>query len=435
MTAALPDNTRSQLVRAIGRWSMVALAINCILGSGIFGLPSVLAGLIGGASPLAVVLAGAAMAVIVACHAEVASRFSASGGTYLYVREAFGRLAGVEVAWLMLLGRLTALAAAVNLFVAYLGEFRADATQPLPRLALITLCIGTLALANYRGVASGTRLSNVTGVAKLATLAVVCVAGLGYLAVHGSVAPAAAPAGVAGWLKALLLLFFAYGGYEASLLPMGEADNPRRDAAFALFSALIILTVFYSLLQLIVVGVLSDAAHSARPLADATRITLGGWGAGFVALGALLSVSGFVSAHLLTGPRLTYALAEHGDFPRLFAAVHARFRTPYVSILLFALAVWAFAQFAGFSWNVTLSAVARLFYYGAVCAAVPVLRRRQPQAARFRLPGGAVLPALGVLICLTLLTQVDFSKSLILLATVAGAFLNWWLVSTRVRVS
>jgi basic amino acid/polyamine antiporter, APA family len=410
---------------------MVALAVNCIVGSGIFGLPSVLAGLTGGASPLAVLLAGAAMAVIAACHAEVASQFTASGGTYLYVREAFGRLAGIEVAWLMLLGRLTALAAAVNLFVAYLGEFWAAATQPAPRLALITLFIGTLALANYRGVASGTRLSNVIGVAKLATLTVVCVAGLGYLAAHGRLAPVAAPAGVAQWLKALLLLFFAYGGYEAALLPMGEAANPRRDAAFALISGLIIVTVLYSLLQLIVVGVLSDAAHSVRPLADAARAALGGGGAAFVAFGALLSVCGFVSAHLLTGPRLTYALAERGDFPRVFAAVHARFRTPYVSVLLFALAVWAFAQFAGFSWNVTLSAVARLFYYGAVCAAVPVLRHRQPQAARFRLPGGTVLPALGVLICLTLLTQVDFSKSIILLATVAAAFVNWTLVRAR----
>jgi amino acid transporter len=98
---------------------------------------------------------------------------------------------------------------------------------------------------------------------------------------------------------------------------------------------------------------------------------------------------------------------------------------------VYALLVWAFALLGSFTWNLTLSAVARLFYYGAVCAAVPVLRRRQPGAAAFRLPGGAALPVLGVLICLTLFTRVDFSKSVILLAVIVAATLNWLLVRRR----
>src|SRR5258708_35085115 len=103
-----PRTSQPQLVRAIGRWSMVALAVNSILGSGIFGLPSVIAGLVGGASPAAVLIAGAGMAVIIACYAEVASQFTETGGTYLYVRHAVGQLAGVQVGWLMLLSRLAA---------------------------------------------------------------------------------------------------------------------------------------------------------------------------------------------------------------------------------------------------------------------------------------------------------------------------------------
>jgi APA family basic amino acid/polyamine antiporter len=103
--------------------------------------------------------------------------------------------------------------------------------------------------------------------------------------------------------------------------------------------------------------------------------------------------------------------------------------------VVFALLLWAFSQFASFSWNVTLSAVARLFYYGGVCAAVPVLRRRQPGEARFRVPGGVLLPVLGVLICAVLMTRVDFSKSLVLLATIALALLNWAAVRDRGPVS
>jgi APA family basic amino acid/polyamine antiporter len=131
---------------------------------------------------------------------------------------------------------------------------------------------------------------------------------------------------------------------------------------------------------------------------------------------------------MLTVPRSLLALAEGGDFPAAFGRIHPRFRTPYVSIVVFALLVWVFSQLAGFSWNVTLSAVARILYYAGICAAVPVLRATQPAAAAFRLRGGITLPAAGVAICVLLLGGVDFSKSVILLATIAIGLLNWALV-------
>ena len=421
-------NTSPQLVRAIGRWSMVALALNSILGSGIFGLPSAIAALVGNASTVVVLVGGGVSALILACYAELASQFTASGGTYLYVRRAFGRLTGLQVAWLSLLSRLTACAAAVNLLVAYLGEFWPQATQPLPRACVIFIFIGTLAAVNVRGVGAGTRISNAAIVAKISALALVCIAGALYLSRHAAVAPVPVTTSPGSWLDAVLLLLFAFGGYEAALNPMGEAKHPRRDAAFALFVALAILVVLYALLQWVVTGVLPDPAHSSRPLAAAAHVFMGEFGAGFVSAAALVSVYGYIGANLLTVPRSMFALAEGGDFPRLFAAVHPRFRTPHVAILVFAVLVAAFSLLASFTWNVTLSAVARLFYYAAICAAVPVLRARQPAAALFRVPGGVVVPVLGVLICLTLLTRVDFSKSLIVLVTVAIALGNWLMV-------
>ena len=141
-----------QLKRAIGRWSLAALAVNTILGSAIFGLPSVLAGAVGNASPLAVLLGGLAMVIIVSCYAEVASQFTGSGGSYLYVRYTFGRFAGIQVGWLNLLTRFSAYGAAVNLFVLYLGEFFPDVAHPVPRCAVITFLVGSLTVVNYRGV-------------------------------------------------------------------------------------------------------------------------------------------------------------------------------------------------------------------------------------------------------------------------------------------
>jgi APA family basic amino acid/polyamine antiporter len=431
MVMTNPRPSEVELVRAIGRWTLVALTVNSILGSGIFGLPSVIAAVLGNLSPWAVLLAGAAMAVIVSCYGEVASQFAETGGTYLYIRHAFGRFAGLQVGWMTLLSRFTACAAAANLLVVYAGEFWPEATHTVPRFMIITVFVGTLAIVNYRGVGAGALVSNVSVVAKLLALGLVCALGAGYLIAHPAVPMAAPSAEWDGWLKAILLLFFAYGGYEAALNPMGEAKNPRRDVAFALFVALIIVTLLYTVLQFIVVGVLPDPAHSDRPLADAARIFIGRPGAALIAAGALISVYGYLSANLLTGPRAMFALAELGDFPALFAAVHPRMRTPYVAIAVFALLIWIFALFGSFSWNVTLSAVARLAYYGAVCAAVPVLRRKQPGAATFRVPGGPILPILGMVICTALLTRVDFTKSLILVATIVIALLNWLAVRNR----
>src|SRR5579862_8924711 len=165
------------LVRAIGRWSLVALTVNCILGSGIFGLPSQVAGLLGRMSSWAVLLAGAAMGVIIVCYAEVASQFAQTGGTYIYCREAFGSLTGLQVGWMMMLSRLTACAANANLLVIYLGTFWPQMSRPFARWSVITLLLGVLLAVNYRGVRDGTLMSNVFVVAKLVPLAIVGLVG------------------------------------------------------------------------------------------------------------------------------------------------------------------------------------------------------------------------------------------------------------------
>jgi basic amino acid/polyamine antiporter, APA family len=426
-----PQPVQPQLLRAIGRWSMVALVVNSIVGSGIFGLPAVLAGLLHEVSPLAVLIAGAGMGVIIACYAELASQFTETGGTYLYLRHTFGRLVGLQVGWMTLLTRLTACAANVNLLIAYLGEFWPELTHGTARCVVITLFIGALAAVNYRGVGGGTSLSNTAVTAKLLALGALCAAGLAWIAVHPPLAVPRISSTEHDWLGAMVLLLFAYGGYETALNPMGEARDPRRDAPFALFTALAIVIALYSTVQLIVVAVLPDPAHSERPLADVARVLMGPKGAAFIAVAALVSVYGFISANLLSVPRSLFALAQRCDFPRAFGAVHPRWRTPHVSIGVFALLVWVFSQFAGFTWNVTLSAVSRILYYAAICAAVPVLRRRQPGAAAWRMPGGPLLPLAGVAICAVLLTRVDFSRSAVLLATTAVALANWLAVRAR----
>jgi amino acid transporter len=371
------------------------------------------------------------MGVIMGCFAEVASRFRQAGGPYLYARVAFGRLMGIQTAWMLWLGQIAAPAANANLFVIYLGEFWPHAKNPLPRALILTVLVGLLTFINIRGVRAAAEVSNLFTAAKLVPLFGVIVLGLFVLYNHHwTIANASVTSpGATQWMKAVLLLVFAYGGFETALAPMSEAKNPRRDAPFALLVALLLCAVIYALIQWVVVGVLPNAMGSQRPLADVARVAIGPIGAALVAVGALISFYGYLSAKILAMPRVTFALAEQGDFPKTFAAVHRRYHTPYVSVLVFAALVWGFALMGEFKWNVTLSAVARLLYYGVGCAALPVLRRKQPEGALFHLPAGNFFAVVGVILCAVLVTRVDFGQSLILAATIALALVNWAVVA------
>jgi amino acid transporter len=374
------------------------------------------------------------MGIILACFAEVASRFSHTGGPYLYAHDAFGRFMGIQVAWLVWFVRLTSCAANANLFVVYLGQFWPDVTRTAPKLGILTLLVGFLAVVNVLGVRSGASVSNFFTATKLTSLGVVAVAGTIYLiTTHTIIPPTFLSPGQNNWAHAMVLLIFAYGGFEAALISAGEAKDPRRDMPFGLFAALITCAIIYGLIQWVVVGVLPDPGHSQRPLADVAQIVMGHGGSVLIAMGALFSIYGYLSGNMLATPRITFALAERGDFPSWFALVHPRFRTPYFSIFVFAVIVWLLAWFGSFAGNATLSAGSRLFYYGVICASLPALRRKRKTPAGFHLPGGTVMATLGVMICAALLTQIEYNKSIVLLIAVAVAFLNWLSVRPRVQ--
>jgi amino acid transporter len=221
---------------------------------------------------------------------------------------------------------------------------------------------------------------------------------------------------------------FAYGGYETALIPGGEATRPRRDYPFALFTALIVLTVIYTMTQWLTISLLPAAHMSERPLASAAERMVGPWGASFISAGVLLSCFGYLSANLLGFPRMLFALAEHGDMPAWLGRVHPRFRTPSTAILVFGACLYGFSLAGGFEWNLGISAISRLVYYGSVCAALPVLRRKpHVPPADFRLPAGDLVAALAVVVSLLLFPKLDCSALLVmaLLAVLIGIN-SWW---------
>ena len=427
--AASPATTRPQLVRAIGRWDLTALVVNSVIGSGIFGLPVLLIGLVGRWSPLAFLAAAAGLAVIALCFAELASRFDLAGGPYLYARAAFGRFVGLQVGWINWLVRITSAAANANLFVVYLAEFWPAAKEFGPRALVLTAIFGLLAVVNYRGVRQGAQVSDIFAVAKTLPLALFGLIGLFFL--RGEYFGTGGAAGTGEWTQALLLLVFAYGGFESALIPAEEVREPRRNYPFALLVAFGLIALLYTLIQTVAVGTLPPGTETDRPLALSAGLFLGAGGAALISLAALVSTTGLLSGTMLNSPRLTYALAEQGDFPAVFAAVHKRFHTPHVSILIYAVLSWGLAVYGSFAWNANLSAVARLLIYGSACAALLMFRARGGEAPAFRVPAGQVLAVAGIGFCVWLLLRMSREEFVILGATALLAAATWLWVRRR----
>jgi APA family basic amino acid/polyamine antiporter len=418
------------LVRTIGRWSLTALMVNSIVGVSIFKLPADLARNLGGWSPLSCVAAGAGILVIAGCIAEVSSRYEETGGLYLYARDALGRFAGLLVAWLTWLTRIAAPAAAANLVWTYSAKFFPRLESGAGKFLFLFLLIGHLALFNYWGVKTGKNLSNFFTAVKVGFLLAFILVGYWAIIARPELrVPLLAPiVSAKSWFQTMLLLVYAYGGFEGALFVGGESTNPRRDTPMALLLALGIVCLIYTAVQYVTIATLPDAGMSARPLADAAQRFVGGSGAAAIAMAALISGYGYLSANVLHAPRITYALAEQGDFPAFLGAVHSKYRTPYVSILVYAALVFLFALIGNFQWNALLSAASRLSVYGAMALAVPILRSRNDGKAKFQLPAPYLFAGLGILFSVVLATRMGRSEFVVIGATSVIAMINWAVV-------
>lgn len=379
-------------------------------------------------------LAAGCCATMILCFAEVASRFSGTGGAYLFTRVAFGPFVGLQVGWLSYFVRAITAAVQANVFSTYLAGFFPWAGTRLGGIAGTTVFIGLLAAVNIRSVMSGARVSNGFALVKITPLLLFGIIGLIWIG-SGKAVPAPIPSdpSLSSWLEVLLLLMFAYGGFESAVIPLAEAKNPRRDAPFALLGGLGLAALLYILAQLTVLASLPDPGATNRPLAESARVLLGDAGAAIITVAALISVYGWLASNMLTVPRLSMAMAEQGDFPSFFARVHPVFRTPWISILFFAAVSWTLANQAGLLENLSLASVSRLFVYGLVCAALPVLRKREGgdiPPPLFRAPMGIALATIGVGVSLALATRINLREAVTLGLTVTLAT-GYWFASRR----
>jgi basic amino acid/polyamine antiporter, APA family len=412
-----PEVTPAGLLRAVSRWQLLGLAINDVVGSGIYLLPAATAALLGAASVWAVLLAGLAAALLVLCFAEASSHFDQPGGAYLYTREAFGRFIGFEVGWMTWLSRVIGLAS----FGAGLAQAASllwpAAESRWARAAIICALILPLAGINVRGVSAGARTAVVLVIAKMLPLVFFIAVGAWF--VDGShLAILEVPRGGALGQAALLLLF-AYGGFENTPVAAGEYLNPRRNVPFALLSMILVVTLLYGAVQVVALGTLPALARSSSPLADAAGRFAGHAGAWLLTLGAMLSIIGIAGNTMLSGPRYLFALASDGYGPRWLARVHPEYRTPAVAIIVQALLALALAMSGSFVQLASLSVIARVATYVGTAAAVPILRRRLAPGASMRLPLGPTIPIAALIVASALLGSATAAS----LLGVAGALI------------
>ena len=423
-------------VRSLGRWAMTGLVLNCIIGSGIFGLPGELNRLLGRASPAAMIFAVIPVACIMAAMAEVASQFTEPGGAYLYARTLFGRFIGLQVGWFSLFSIIAAAAANANLFVVYLAGVFPEAGRGLLRVLFLSLLIGVPALVNYFGARHGASLSSALIVAKTLPLVLLIVLGVAlfghhFQAIHLSQITAPGPR---PWLTSLLLLVFAYGGFEYAIIPGGEVKDPKRTMPFALGASLLVVMVIYTLIQFVTVATIGTST-SDRPVAGCR---VGSAGAGRRDIhrdrGDDFDQRACFERDAARAAARLFAFGA-GRISRASSRGCTRDSTrPTTAIVWYAGLVWVLAVTGGF--YVALGVVHGV-RGGDVCERLRVHDQAETHAPRGGCHARAVRRARRHIrhrrFDRAALRQLDRTEALLMIVTALIAIANWWLVRGRPR--
>ncbi|MFZ1304985.1 MAG: amino acid permease [Ferruginibacter sp.] len=411
---------------------MVLLVINGVVGSGIFGLPAKTFKETGVYSIAAFGVCAIAVFIIILCFAEVSSRFTKTGGPYLYALSSFGPLPAFLTGWLLLVTRFITYAALINLLVTYLSVFSEWFTQPSSRIITIILLTGLLALINHLGVKDSTRVNNFLTFAKLLPLFLFIIVGFFFIETKNF--EIKHTPGFSSFSSTVLLLVFAFGGFESVLVNSGEVKDPGKNLPFALLLAALMIAVIYVLIQIVSIGTLPTLATSGKPLAEAAGLFMGKTGATLIAIGALFSVTGTLNAIMLVGSRLPYAFSEEKQFPKIFSFIHPKYKTPTLSLLLFMTVTILVSINYSFLSAASLSAITRVMIYAIVCISLIVLRKKNAaQTGYFKIRYGKFVAIAGIVITIWLLSSSGLKELKDVAIAIGIGLLIYFLVEWQKR--
>ncbi|HEY5690785.1 MAG TPA: APC family permease [Cyclobacteriaceae bacterium] len=416
----------SQFIRAIRKWDLVLLMINTIIGAGIFGLPSKVFQLSGAYSILAFVVCALVIFNIILCFAEVGSRFDKTGGPYIYILESFGAFPAFIMGWLLLWSRIISYAALINLLVTYSSYYNPFLGQPFPRIVIILLITLALTAINYVGVKKTTTVNNLLTFGKVLPLLVFILAGLFFLEpqlITFNQLPE-----FRNFSSSVLLLVFAFGGFEVVVINSGEMRNPSKIVPYALIISALIVMILYGSIQVVSVGTLPSLATSEKPLADAAQNFMGHFGGNLITIGAIISIVGALSAILLVGSRLLFALSHEGQLPQILSTINDRYSTPAIALFVFTFLSVVLAITGSFIYAITITAIIRTVMYAMVCGSLIKLRLNDSSQSNpyYKIPFGILFASTGILFSIWLFSSSQLAEMRDVIICIAFGALIYW---------
>jgi len=403
-------NNNKELERVVGVTGLSLNIINITVGAGIFALPAIVGVELGAFSIFAYVFCGIMMASIMLCYAEIGTRITKTGGSYAYVVAAFGDFFGFIVNWLAVFGgSILGSAALMNIIADSLAVIFPIFSNPLIRGSFFFVLIAFLVVTNIRGAKEGVAFIKWITIIKLLPLIGIIIFGLGHINssnLHWEHLPSLNTFG-----NTTLVLFFAFAGFETALGASGEIKNPKRTIPLGILLGGGVVIILYLLLQTVTQGVLGSQMELVKdaPLAAVAERIIGSFGGTMLLIAAAISCFGAVSTDILSTPRVLFAGAKDGLFPKFLGKIHPKFATPYWSIICFSALIFLFSISGGFQQLAILASAAILLIYLFVVLATIKLRvKKQDDSEKtFKVPGGLVIPSIGVASIVWLLTSLS----------------------------
>ena len=407
---------KSELKSELTLFDVTNLVVGAIIGADIYVASALGARLLGSWSLIVWVLAGIIAIVIALCFAQCAALLPRVGGPYAYAHAAWGTFAGFIVGWSLWLAEWLSLAVFPVAFVQYLMFF--VNLDPISQVVVKTLFVAFLIITNIVGVKAAGRTNDVLTLVKLFPLVFFVAVGLFYIASNTATAvmnlQPSSLVNFGNFGSALVLIFWAYAGFEISTIPTEEIKEPGKTIPKAIMLGISIVIIFYLITNVVLFAVMGSKALAdpmvTAPLATATNMMLKSIpalaviGGIIVGGGALISVAGSDESGMIGTSRLGYALAADGLFPRVFAKIHPKFKTPYLGILIQATTALVAAIIGQLGMLIATSVFFMAIAYVATSASIFSLRKKNTEA-QFQLKGGSLIPILGVVFSLFLITQ------------------------------
>src|SRR3954471_17190764 len=406
----------SSLPRRLGLWSAVAVLVGSTIGSGIFRSPAGIADKLPGPLPLlAIWVTGGIFALCGALTlAEVAGAFPRTGGVYVFIREAWGRLPAFLFGWSeLVIIRAAALGAIPTTFSEYLIRVLGHDPRLAPYSKYVhyvaAVAIVLTATFNYVGIKWGALVQNVTTLAKTGAVLVIIVLALalGLPQTGGHYTPAV-PAGSFTFARfglALVSVLWVYDGWADVSFVGGEVKDPEKNLPRVLIFGTLIIIGLYLLANVAYLAVLpvEEIRQSKLVAADVAQKLVGLAGVAFVSVAVMISTFGTLNGSVMTGSRILFAMAADGLLFKPIAVVDRRFQTPGVAIALSATLGVVFVLLGTFEQLADTFVTAIVPFYALAVAAIFILRRRPSYHPPFRVPGYPVVPAIFIIATILLL--------------------------------